>query len=55
MCSLGSKESRFLHATAKTPIRLGECQVCSESSLGAHVILLALSAAAQMIVKREFD
>ena len=29
--------------TAKAPIRLGECPGLSESSLGAHVILLVLS------------
>ena len=29
--------------TAKTLIRLGGCQGCSESSLGAHTIVLVLS------------
>ena len=33
----------FFMRTAKTLIRLGECPVWSESSLGAHAILLVLS------------
>ena len=33
-------------AQVKTPIRLGECSSWSESSLGAHVILLVCHAAA---------
>ena len=44
-CTLNGKlrTEAFFMRTAKTPIRLNRCRRWSESSLGAHVILLVLS------------
>ena len=40
----------FFMRTAKTLIRLGGCPCCSESSLGAQVILLVLSCSDSIIL-----
>ena len=44
-----AKDPAFFKRTAKTLIRLGRCLGWSESSLGAHAILLALSYAGSCI------